>query len=368
MRITFLLPGSAGEPVGGVKVVYEYANRLVGMGHEVAVMHSPVPRIDPPPVMKLKAVVRYPQRIIDKSYRPDRWMHVDSRVDVRWVPTCAERRIPRADVIVATAWKTAEWVARYGHDKGLKYYLIQHHEIWDASADRIDATWRLPLQKIVIAKWLRDIATGFGEATDYIPNGLDFSRFGVDVPIGRRPAASALMLYHTMEWKGSADGLAAAALVRTKLPDFRLTLFGVPSAPPGLPEWVTYYRNPPQTTLRRLYNEAAVFIAPSWAEGWPLPPAEAMMSGAALACTDIGGHREYAEHEVTALMSAARDPGALAQNIERLCTNGGERLRIANAGNGFIQQFTWERAVTALEAVLSGRDGQRREMAAGEGG
>lgn len=34
-------------------------------------------------------------------------------------------------------------------------------------------------------------------------------------------------------------------------------------------------------------------MAPSFAEGWPLPPAETMMSGAALVATDIGVHREH---------------------------------------------------------------------------
>ncbi|HWN72720.1 MAG TPA: hypothetical protein VNN15_02810, partial [Solirubrobacterales bacterium] len=39
MRIVFVLPARSAAPVGGFKVVYEYANRLVERGHEVALVH-----------------------------------------------------------------------------------------------------------------------------------------------------------------------------------------------------------------------------------------------------------------------------------------------------------------------------------------
>jgi glycosyltransferase involved in cell wall biosynthesis len=336
-----------------VKVAYEYANRLAARGHVVTVVHAPITRVDPSFVMLAKAVLRFPQRCVDRSYRPDKWLDVERAVRVKWVPSYAERFIPDADAVVATAWKTAEWVARYGLTKGEKFYLIQHYEAWDATQARVDATWTAPLRKIVIAKWLAEIANRLGQDAAYVPNGLDFSKFGIDIPIAARPRSTALMLFHEMNWKGSADGLAAARLVHEALPEFRLVLFGVGPPPHAMPDWAVYHRNPPQRMLRRLYNEASVFIAPSWAEGWPLPPAEAMMSGLALACTDIGGHREYAEHGRTALLSLPRDAEALAANIARLCQDDALRIRIAEQGHHYIQQFTWERAVERLEGVMS---------------
>jgi glycosyltransferase involved in cell wall biosynthesis len=76
------------------------------------------------------------------------------------------------------------------------------------------------------------------------------------------------------------------------------------------------------------------------------------MSGAALAATDIGGHREYALHESTALLSPPKDPHALAANLLRLVQDRELRLRLAAAGNRFMQQFTWERATDAMEGLL----------------
>jgi hypothetical protein len=39
MRITFILPGFIDAPMGGVKVVVEYANRLAGRGHRVTLIY-----------------------------------------------------------------------------------------------------------------------------------------------------------------------------------------------------------------------------------------------------------------------------------------------------------------------------------------
>ena len=75
------------------------------------------------------------------------------------------------DVLVATGWRTAAPVASPAAQAARKYYLIQHHEIWDGPADEVNATWRLPLHKIVIARWLQDVARDLGVSDDvsYVP-------------------------------------------------------------------------------------------------------------------------------------------------------------------------------------------------------
>ena len=40
MRITFVLPVFPRGPIGGFRVVYEYANRLTALGCEVTVVHE----------------------------------------------------------------------------------------------------------------------------------------------------------------------------------------------------------------------------------------------------------------------------------------------------------------------------------------
>jgi glycosyltransferase involved in cell wall biosynthesis len=352
LKITFVLPTAGTFPIGGFKVVYEYANHLARRDHSVTVVHPAQLPANMPWIGRAKAAVRYIQRNIDGSYRPNKWFQVDPKVRLMWVWSLAERYIPDADVVVATWWETAEFVNSYSRTKGRPSYLIQHLETWMGREDRVYATWKMPLKKVVIAQWLKDIADGMGESSTLIPNGLDFKKFGMDVPPPNRNNSQCMMLYHTMDWKGSADGLDALSIVKQQVPELRATLFGTPSAPANLPEWIEYHQNPPQTVLRELYNQAAIFLAPSWAEGWPLPPAEAMMCGAALVATDIGGHREYAIHEETALLSPPKDAKGLAENILRLMCDQDLRIRLAHQGNAHIQQFTWDRAVDRFEAAL----------------
>jgi len=219
--------------------------------------------------------------------------------------------------------------------------------------ERVANTWRLPLQKIVISRWLQKLVADVGESATYIPNGLDFDDFGVDVPPSEREPQRLLMLHHEQPLKGSRDGLEAMRLTRRQIPQLSGTIFGVPAKPKGLPPWISYQQKPVGRPLRKLYNEAAIFVAPSWAEGFGLPPAEAMQCGAALCATDIGGYREYAIHNQTALLSPPKNPESLASNITNLVRNNLLRLRLAEQGHEYIQRFTWERAVSALERLFA---------------
>ncbi len=258
--------------------------------------------------------------------------------------------------MIATAWETAEWAANYSERIGQKYYLIQHWEgfFQQAEESRVAATWKAPLQKIVISKWLQERAEKLGETAHYIPNGLNFEAFGLDAPIEKRDGRQILMLYHTAWWKGSADGLKAVTLIRDRRPDVCLQLFGVPPRPRELPSWILYEQNPAQAKLRQHYNTAAIFVGPSLTEGWDLPACEAAQSGAALSLTDIGGHREYGIHKETALLSPSGNPAALAENILQLMLNADMRIKLARKAHQYVQQFTWEKAVNALLSILQG--------------
>jgi glycosyltransferase involved in cell wall biosynthesis len=352
MKITFLLNGRGEKPSGGFKVVYEYANGLTRRGHEVTIVHPARVHADTPIFKYPEKTLRFLRRILDGRYRPDRWFLIDDKVHLRWVPSLKPRYIPSGDIIVATAWTTAEWVSVYPPIKGKRFYLIQHLETFNGSEERVLATWHLPLRKIVISRWLQKLAEEIGENAVYIPNGLDFEAFGVDAHKGARSPNTAMMMYHQADWKGSADGLKALSMARERIPALKALLFGVEPAPQGLPGWTSYFENPAQDLLRKLYNQACVFIGPSWTEGWGLPPAEAMMCGCAVAATDIGGHREFAQHDVNALLSPAKDPSALADNILRLIQDEALRVRLARAANASIRSFTWSKALDAFERTI----------------
>jgi glycosyltransferase involved in cell wall biosynthesis len=361
MRINFLLPGHGEKPGGGIKVVYEYANGLARRNHDVTVIHPARLEIDTPIIKRPEKMWRFLRRKAGGSYRPDEWFVVDKRVHLKWVPSLHSRYIPPADITVATACATAEWLAGYPPEKGRPYYLIQGYETFSVPEKRLMATWRLPFGKIVVSRWLQKMAEEIGESAVYIPDGIDFKAFGIDVEIEKRPSCSIAMMYHKAESKGWVDGLAAFSRIHAQMPNLRVMIFGLES-PEIFPDYISYYKNPAQDRLRRLYNEAAIFVAPSWIEGWGLPPAEAMACGCAVAAADNGGHREFAQHETTALLSPPKDPSALAQNILRLIQNDELRLRIARAGNAHIQNFTWDKSVAAFEHEIKNFNHETHEL------
>jgi glycosyltransferase involved in cell wall biosynthesis len=359
MKILFLLPQEGTHPFGGFKVVYEYANQLARRKHAVQILHTAQlsPLGVPVSLAERLRIFRFVPFAINGRWKPDGWFNLDKRVELLWVPTLSRMFLPKADAYIATWWTTAERLARFKDLPGRKFYLLQHLETWAGNPDQVMVTWKTPLEKIVIARWLGDIARDLGEASHYIPNGLDFSRFGSDTPIEQRnPKHLAMMFNPGLIWKGSADGLAALRLLKEQYPDLEAEFFGTTPRSSELPSWIRYHQSPAQDELRRIYNRASIFLAPSHTEGWGLPPCEAMMCGAAVVATDIGGHREFAVDDKTALLVPAKQPEAIASAAKRLIEDSDLRIRIANCGNNAIQRFTWEAAGDAMERVLLSRE------------
>ncbi|HVP36194.1 MAG TPA: glycosyltransferase family 4 protein [Terriglobales bacterium] len=353
MRITFILPGWAKSPVGGFKVVYEYANRLSEKGHQVNVIHPRSPFFRE---VKFKHKMKmFANEIASHFLQRNKmdWFTISPNVNMLIVNSLEERNIPEGDAIIATAWQTAEWVNKYSQDKGNKFYLIQHYEIWSGPEERIKATWKMPLKKIVISRWLKELAEEMGEEIiAYIPNGIDFKHFNIRVPIDKREPAKITMLYDPSSWKGPEEGIAALNMVKSKIPSLSAIFFSKYTKGPEVPGWVEFYKNPLQEEIPQIYNSCSIFLHSSRSEGWGLPPAEAMACGCALVASNSQGVLEYAIHQETALVSDIKNSAALAQNILKLIRDNELRISLAKRGNQYIQRFTWEKAVSKFEEVI----------------
>ena len=336
--------------MGGLAVVYEYANRLSARGHEITLVHW----VDPssPRERLREALVRLRDRARGAGRIP--WFDLDRRVRLTTAPVYTLDGVGPGDALVATAWQTAPTVAQAPADRGRGFYLIQHHETWNSEPGEVDRTWQLPLHKIVIARWLEEIAASLGEAerTSYVPNALDLDQWGVDSPPQDRPPRVGF-LWHREAWKGTADAVAALEIVRAELPGISAVAFGAAEQRPAdLPEWIAFEAMPIGDDLRRLYNSCSVFVQASWTEGWGLTATEAMVCGCALVTTDNGGSREYAEDGVTALVVPPRSPPSLAAATARMLEDDELRLRVGEAGRERLRAFTWERSTDALERIL----------------
>jgi glycosyltransferase involved in cell wall biosynthesis len=357
MVITFVLPGMArNRPVGGFRVVYEYANRLCQRGHRVNVVHpllrSPnranlKRRLGAPVVLAMNRMTGFPRM---------GWLKMHPGVNMLLVRSLDERFIPDGDAIIASAWQTAERVVGYSPEKGRKFYLVMDFDPWLGPKDRLEATWRDPLRKIPISGWLSQKlnASGARDVTP-VPIGIDLERFRLLNGFGSRSGKVA-MLYSRLDYKASDTGLRALEICRRQHPGLEAILFGRREDARHVPSWITYRNGVSDETLAEIYNQCAIYLCSSLAEGFALPPAEAMACGCAVVSTDCGGIREYAEHEITALLSAPGDVEALASNLARLLEDEDLRLSLAQAGHRRIQEFTWQKAVDQFEEIISGRN------------
>ncbi len=359
MRITFLAPGYVWGPSGGMRVVYEYANRLSARGHDISVVHPRRLRYSPScPEPSLAVWVREWAKRELRRLKPKpqvTWQPICDRVQMLSVPDSSSRYIPDGDVIFATSWHTVRSVQECPNSKGKKCYLIQGYESYHAANELVDATWRAPLHKVVVAKWLAGLGSELGcEEVTYIPNGINHELYRLIHPIERRSRQIA-MAFSTAQVKGAADGIEALRLVRQRHPDVKVILFGVSRRQSWLPTWAEYHRNPPQDFIvNEIYNRSQVFVSSSWMEGFALPPAEAGACGCAVVATDSLGVREFITNGVTGLLSPPKDPRALAENVSLILENEPLRVQLAKACNQIIGRLDWERSASLLEDFVRG--------------
>lgn len=354
MKVTLVLPGYVRSPSGGARIIYTHASGLVRRGHDVTILHAA--HIQAPwRVTAAQKARSMAGRVRDRLAGPPRsvtWHPVDERVRMRYVPVLRPDRIPEGDVVVATAWATVDPVLAAPPCCGGRVYFLQGYETWLADREVVDATWRAPMRKIVVSKWLAQIGRDLGVAdAHYVPYGMDPGMFPLLRPPGGRDLQVA-MAYSSSRVKGGDVGLAAILDAKARLPELRAVLFGVGPRPMGIPRWIRYERDPSLPRLVEIYNDSAIFLCSSRAEGWGLPSMEAMSCGCALVTTDNGGSREFAVHNSTALVAPVDDATTLAEHIVRLGRDRGLREATAKAGREKAVSFRWEDSFDRFEQVL----------------
>lgn len=352
MKITFVLPGSGHNPVGGFKIIYQYANELVKKGFYVNIVHPALLYKDTPLIERPKKLLRYLQRKLDKSYIP-KWLELSPEINLIWVPNLNEKYIPDSDIIVATAWQTAEWVKDYPKSKGIKVYFVQDYEHYmvalKGTKQRIANTFRYFENIIIISPSVEEmIKECRGKYSIVIPNPIDFNEFYLEEDICSKARDNIIGIPVREEiFKGLKDSILALENVRKQFPDIKVWGFGAKKIK-DLPEWVKFYYKPSTDLLRRLYNNTSIFVTASHYEGWGLPGMEAMACGCALVSTDHGGVKAYAINNFNALLSPPKDVNALYNNIITLLADKSFRIQLAQNGVEYIKRFSKETSVAKL--------------------
>ena len=349
MRVTFVLPHAG--LAGGIRVCAIYAQALRARGHDVFVVSTPKPL----PGSLRKRVKQFLSG--PKPAEPGHFDHagVPHKVIDRWRPV-VDADVPDADVVIATWWETAEWVAKLSPAKGRKAYFVQHDERFaNQPLDRVAATFGLPFYRITIAQWLVDLALNeYGvDQIDLVPNGVDAEQFSAP-PRSKQKIPTVGMMFSTAHFKGCDIALEAYKTAMRNVANLRLVAFGQhhPNETLSLPKEAVFHYRPAQDKIKDVYAACDAWLFASRSEGFGLPILEAMACRTPVIGTPTGAAPELIGRGGGVLVKP-QDPIDLARAIERVCRlSMKDWSDLSDAAYATAQANTWQRCADAFEASL----------------
>lgn len=353
MEICFLLPGYSHIPIGGYKLVYQYATALKKRGFNVVVVHIEHSKQFPGGKNSISNFTRQHIKkimilthIINKS--KIKWINLD-KVNCLFLTKFSLKKIPKADIYISTSWQTNFMINEIKRENKTAsfFYFIQGYETWDTSEKNVIASWDLPINRILISNYLANIADALGLSYSIVPNFFDEREFFVDVPVNNRKPLSILFMYHPSVTKNFILTLNLVERLYNVYGDkIEFSCFSVYKKPDSMPNYVHYYRNPSKKELRERYNNAAIFLSTSTSEGWGMTTMEAMACGCAVVSTDNGGINNYAVSGRNSII--CNDDNKIFQNILELFKNNQKRISIGECASSDVLAYSLTASVKKL--------------------
>lgn len=357
MKISFVLPNNSDHPIGGYKVIYEYANMFASNGDDVTINFTLYDRVPNKCVGlrgvlgKIKRNILYHVGILVESKEKVTWFNLDSRIKLNFVLP-QEKYFPDSDIVIATAWTTAYTVNKLSSRKGTKVYFIQHDERIFGPAEFVKPTWSFDMKRIVVASWLKEMLQNeLGVKAEVVKNFVNSEEFDISNSLTNRKHVVSMLNHHN-PFKGTADGIEVLKKVHDKIPDLEVKLFGTPHVPENLPEYFSYTQNATSKQLKDLYNQSAIYLFPSRIEGWGLTATEAMMCGAALVSSKNGGVNDFGINQQTALLSEVGDKEQMSKDIISLLDDNYKRITMAENGYNLVKKLSKEVSFYKLNSIF----------------
>lgn len=356
MKITFVMAGFGFT--GGNRVIALYAKGLQERGHDVLVIAPP--EAQPSLREQVRSLIKDKKWISMPKQRASYFDHID--VPIRLLNRSRPVRnadLPDADVVIATWWETAYWVAKLSEAKGAKVYYIQHHETFDyLPREKVVASYSLPLHKITVSNWLVNLMqTEYGDRNvSLVFPSVDTEQFSAP-PRSKQSIPTVGLMYSNDYWKGCDISLKAFSLAKKIVPNLRLVAIGRPgseSLPPEF-EWhsSTEFAYPvAQNHLKDFYGKCDAWLFGSRSEGFGLPILEAMACRTPVIGTPAGAAPELLSNGA-GLLVKPEDPEDMALAIARICQlSNAEWQTMSDAAYGKVQSYTWNDAIDCFEAAL----------------
>jgi glycosyltransferase involved in cell wall biosynthesis len=191
-------------------------------------------------------------------------------------------------------------------------------------------------------------------------SGVDLERFTPRPP----PENPVVLMASRMLWeKGVAEFVAAARIVRKRVPEARFVLVGGPDAgnptavetsdlqrwsDEGILEWWGHRSDMPEVLAR-----ATIVVLPTfYPEGVPKILLEAAASARPIIATDIAGCREVVRPGVNGILVPPKNPGSLSSAILELLSDPERCSALGNAGREIAERDFSERLVVGQTLAL----------------
>jgi glycosyltransferase involved in cell wall biosynthesis len=338
MKIAFVLPGSGNS--GGVRCTSIVAEMLRNRGHQVRILH------EKPEFSVLDWAKAARNRILYPATPTWLAQFKGPTVAFKELSGC---HFDEGEIIVAVGMIIS---ARMNLLDSLENPKLQY--LHGSTPDRLDRrkkAFSLPIPKIAVATYLRDLVEkeGKGEFLGVIHNGIDLGEYfpsvseslrdGVGTIYGSHPAKDPETVIETLQNLSKAR------------PDVPLRVFSGDRRPRGISRRI-YLRQPTVDQARGIYSRSQVWIMASESEGFSMPILEAMACGCTVVATDCGGPKDQIVDGQNGFLVPAGDVERIISRVLLLLDNPGLRIRIQKNALETVRQFTWEKCVDALEATL----------------
>jgi glycosyltransferase involved in cell wall biosynthesis len=354
LRISWIFPDLNFS--GGILANRLFADEMVKLGHDVTILAPSEPTRARPKPWQLRQLALQAASRLGKSGAPAH--HAQGTLaKLRIVPgqVVRDEDVPTSDVVIATWWRTMEWVHGYSPRCGAKAYFIHGYEVFGGPPWRVDNTYRLPAKHITVSHWLAGVMhERFGRSdASVVPNGIDPTLFFAKSRERNTPPTIG-MIASPAVLKQSAVAIEAIRLVQQSMPDVRVMCFGTHKPAAGmLPRNFTFVHRPQQHETPELYRACDCWILSSTTEGFGLPGLEACACGVPVVATRCGGPQDYIVHGQNGFLVTVGDVAQIAASVREVLSMPAQAWRaMSERAATSASAYRWQHSATLLEAAL----------------
>jgi glycosyltransferase involved in cell wall biosynthesis len=338
---------------GGNRILLEYANFFFKEGHDVSIYTTLLPE-------KLKKIYTFDEYRM--SYRAKLFsilnsnknlLFFDIKLPIHRIPQINNLFIRNADATIFSYWPFAFRINNLNSNKGKKIYLIQAYETWNSDVELLHKSYHLNLVNVVVSSQLKTFLNSkFGCKSIVILNGIDFSKFYNENKVYNNDTVTISFIQYDIEFKGSKYILEAIKKIKNKFEKIRVISFGY-KKPEDFPNFIEFYEQPDDETIRKLYSLTDIFVCSSTEEGFYLVPAEAMACKSAVITTPVGAVADFSINKETALYVKPFDSDDIYSKLEYLLNNEKLIKKLSEKGYEMVKnKLNWENSFKTLENLI----------------